>query len=216
MSDYDYAPLAEVDDDVVIIEWDIAVDRSGLEEFIGRAKAQPDKVIVAPYRLYETTIKGDPLKKPVWCHRRPDGTHVDTGERWCSYFGFGLIYFPRPTVKAFREAWTGHFSDGSFAGWYRREVAEQVEIIWEVPAAHLHYKLNDLGFDPEEHASSKTRVARVSSTSPDQDERAAVEATDKAVASLLRERASLKRSGKADRVAAVDEQLALRGHKDAL
>lgn len=210
LADYDYRPLVDVDDDVVMLEWDIAVDRTALAEFVRRAKAQPDRVIVGPYRLYETTVHNRPLKKPVWCHRRSDGSHVDTGEQWCSYFGFGLAYFPRDIVKAFAESWPGHFSDGTFSGWHRREVTEHVEIIWDAPAAHLHYKIEDLGFDTEERAAT-TKVWNPSTTSAEDDELAAA-TQPPLVAGLLRERAAYKRTGRVERIVAVDEQLIQAGY----
>jgi hypothetical protein len=211
LDDYDLSPMAEVDDDIVLLEWDIAVDRTALEMFVARASDGPDKVIVAPYRLYETTVRSHRLKKPVWCHRRSDGSHVDTGEKWCSYFGFGLIYFPREVVKAFRADWQGHFSDGSFSGWHRNNVSEHVEIVWDAPAAHLHYTVSDLGFEIEEREPPK-RIP-VSTTTAVEDETAAAQTQDSGIAALLRERAAYKRANRFDRAAAVDEQLALRGYR---
>lgn len=210
LDDYDLSPMAEIDDDIVLLEWDIAVDRTSLEVFVERAKAKPDTVIVAPYRLYETTVRSHRLKQPVWCHRRSDGSHVATGERWCSAFGFGLIYFPRSVVEAFRADWQGHFSDGSFSGWHKNKVSDRVEIIWDAPATHLHYTVSDLGFELEEREPPK-RIP-VSSSTADEDESAAKRSTSD-ISALLRERAGYKRAGRFDRAAAVDEQLALRGYQ---
>lgn len=211
LNDYDLSPMAEVDDDIVLLEWDIAVDRTALEVFVARARAQPDEVLVAPYRLFETTVRSHRLKEPVWCHRRADGTHVATGEPTCSYFGFGLIYFPREVVKAFRAAWSGHFSDGSFSGWHKNNVSDRVEIVWDAPATHLHWTASDLGFELEDREPPK-RIP-VSTSTAAEDETAAAAETDSTVAALLRERAAYKRANRFDRAAAVDEQLALRGHR---
>jgi hypothetical protein len=211
LSDYDYAPLVDVDDDVVLIEWDIAIDKAGLVAFVARAKANPDRVIVAPYRLFETTVKSEPLRKPVWCHRRADRTHVDTGEKWCALFGFGLIYFPRDLVQAYHRARPGHFSDGSFSTWHEHEVSNRVEIIWEAQASHLHYKIQDLGFDAEEHDLLPTDRREPSASSAADDDLAATRA-EGYVSALLRERASYKRAGSLARVIAVDEQLEAAGY----
>jgi hypothetical protein len=216
LRDYDYAPLAEVDDDVLLVEWDIAVDGHDLALFAAHARQTADRVLVAPYRLYVTTVRSVPLRAPVWCHRRTDGSHVDTGEPFCSYFGFGLIYLPRTVVTAFRAEWSGHFSDGSFGGWHRRRVTDQVPIDWDVRPAHLHYDPGPLvGVDDLPVIPPPPRRALMSDLPTDEPVRQAWlrdPARQAEIAALLRERAGLLAQGKADRVPAVDEQLAIRGH----
>jgi hypothetical protein len=48
---FDYRGLVDLDDDVVLIEWDIAIGAEQLALFMARAKDEPDRVRVAPYYL---------------------------------------------------------------------------------------------------------------------------------------------------------------------
>lgn len=213
IEDYDYAPLADVGDDVVLLEWDIAVDRDELAGFIDRAKQDPERVIVAPYRLYVTTERSHP-RKPVWVHRRADGSHVDFGDPSCAFFGFGLTYFPQALVTAFRAAWPGHFSDTSFSGWHHKNVGE-APILWDVHAAHLHYDVADLGLGSAPSSLPLEWVQMVSrQTDPAADDIAAERASNPVVAALLRERASLSRRCKWERIGAVNIELARHGYTE--
>lgn len=210
LEDYDLSPLYDVDDDVVLIEWDLAVGEEDLVRFVARVGNDPDRVTVAPYRLYLTTESQAPLRKPVWAHRRPDGSHVDEGDPMCAFFGFGLIYFPREIVQAFRSDWQGHFSDGSFSGWHRNNVTEEVPIAWDVRPVHLHYDVRKLAGLPP--APRPRLTERLRSDDP---ERAAW-LTDpqrlREVEALLAEREGAARRAKHENVAEIDRQLALRGH----
>jgi hypothetical protein len=155
MDRYDYRVLAGLDDDVVLIEWDVAVGREELDLFISRAMADPGRVRVAPYRLYQTTSGRQAPHFPIWAHRRYEGTPqtgytraVDTNEPTCHLFGFGLIYFPRRLIGefldwfVFPEARIHPFDDGSFSAWhYAHNPEREVPIDWDVPAVHLHYRL---------------------------------------------------------------------------
>jgi hypothetical protein len=213
---YDYSPLGDVDDDVVLLEWDVAVDQEGLQRFVAAAAEDLGRVIVAPYRLFVATQSGRPLPKPVWCHRRADGRHVHTGEPTCAMFGLGMVYLPRRLVAAFLEDWRGHFSDAAFSGWHRRHVAAEVPITWDIRPAHLHYSIGDLGLGAGpvtvDHPWAEIVTHQVSA---DADEAAATDVGDQMVAALLRERAGLVRRGRFDRINAVTEQLALHGYKEA-
>jgi hypothetical protein len=66
---FDYRRLVDYDDDVVLIEWDIAVGGEQLRTFIDRARAEPDRVRVAPYLLYRGGLKGDRPQVPFYVHR---------------------------------------------------------------------------------------------------------------------------------------------------
>ena len=148
MTGYDYRCLAYVDDDVVLIEWDMAVHREELQTFIDRAVSAPGDVLVAPYRIYESTIKSVPLNHPVWPLRRytDDGTRmrwVEEGEPFCHLFAFGLTYLPRSIVAAYLKAQPDeHFNDVSFSGWHHRNVRAETPIAWDVRPVHLHYAID--------------------------------------------------------------------------
>jgi hypothetical protein len=214
---YDYAPLAEVDDDVLLLEWDIAVDRDGLERFILAVQDDPGRVLVAPYRLYVSTLHSHPLPRPRWVHRRGDGTHVEEGEPVCGLFGFGMTYFPRGLARRFlAERPPGRvFSDADFSQWHHRQVAAEVPIIWDVRPMHLHFKVGALGFGEVSTAAVRQRVQGLARwPDPEADYQAAELVADQVIGALLRERAGVVRQGKGERVAAINEQLALRGYKE--
>ena len=91
---HDYQPLRHITDDVVLLEWDIAVGSADLRAFASYARESPDSVIVAPYILYTEP-------EPVWAHRFWSGeggntpaqgstTPVYAGAPTCNLFGLGM------------------------------------------------------------------------------------------------------------------------------
>jgi len=149
MADHDYCVLDRVDDDVVLIEWDMAVGRDELRAFIDLAAAGRSMPLVAPYVLYEST-SGAPHNRPVWAHRR--FTHGDQHARFITeddtathLFGFGLVYLPRLLVKRWLYENHGHFNDSSFSSWHYRHGDEpEVQIAWGVRPVHLHYDISKI------------------------------------------------------------------------
>lgn len=149
---YDYTPLGDVDDDVLLIEWDIAVGEQDLVAMAEAAAERPAEVVVAPYRLYAGNHTSRSLRETVWAHRLwPDYRHVQTGDPHCNIFGFGLTYLPRKLVRGYLDARTAApdgrtwgFSDGSFSGWHYRCVKPDVPIVWDVQPVHLNYRLPSL------------------------------------------------------------------------
>lgn len=144
---YDYRCLLDLDDDVVLIEWDIAVGGEQLARFMDRAKAEPDQVRVAPYLLY----RGDDPRNPFYVHRVREPGH----KRWvrgpqdthCQMFGFGLIYLPRPLIEGFVATLKpgDFFSDTTFSRWHMRFAKKpNVPIDWDCHASHLHYSLPEV------------------------------------------------------------------------
>jgi hypothetical protein len=142
---YDYRGLVDLDDDVVLIEWDIAIGAEHLTAFMARAKAEPDRVRVAPYLLYRAGRSPGRPPSPFYVHRvrtpkvrhwaQPDDTH-------CQMFGFGLIYLPKVLIERFVAQMepTSHFGDSEFSKWHMRNVTPMdVPIDWDLPAVHLHY-----------------------------------------------------------------------------
>lgn len=164
MDGYDYRCLADVDDDIVLIEWDIAVGGEELATFMSRAAAQPDRVRVAPYLLYPAST---PCKEPFYIHRirEPGRNRHVTGpaDEYCHVFGFGLIYFPRSLVLDFLHTLEPKqkFNDGLFSYWHRRAVSDpRVPIDWQCEAVHLHYDL------PEVPDVARQRQSEVSTPAP--------------------------------------------------
>lgn len=136
-----YRKLADLNDDVVLIEWDIAVGGEQLARFMARAAAEPDRVRVAPYLLYRGRSQAT-----FYCHRirakgirtwvlGPEDTH-------CHMFGFGLVYLPRDLIQRFvgqmRDG--DKFGDSQFSRWHLRNAPHRdVPIDWDCHAVHLHF-----------------------------------------------------------------------------
>jgi hypothetical protein len=146
MSGYDYRPaLDPIDDDVLLIEWDLAIGKEDLIEFARRCKADPDRVLVAPYRLYHASSNRE-RPKPVWVHRRYERQgeslrHVTPEDDTCHLWGLGLTYLPRDIIRAFLDAGDWTLSDGALSGWHYRHVREDVPITWDIRPVHLHYQI---------------------------------------------------------------------------
>jgi hypothetical protein len=145
---HDYARLGDVDEDLILIEWDVAVGQEDLLTFAARAAESPNRVLVAPYRIY-ADVYG--LPADVWAHRAWDGNGlgmvipygakpVETNAPTCNLFGLGLVYLPRDLVRRFLPGHPpGHFGDTEFSMWHYERVAKDVPIAWDVRPVHLHY-----------------------------------------------------------------------------
>jgi len=158
---YDYRPLADLNDDVLLIEWDIAVGREEILHFAEHAEREPDRVLTAPYKLYRDSNYRDHWPDPdnpwVWMLNhwvgegsRPNGAQGETipgtqtlmpqvGDPTCNGFGFGLVYLPRDLIRAFVATGPEHFGDVSFSVWHHNNVRPDVPICWHVRPVHLHF-----------------------------------------------------------------------------
>ena len=140
-----YRRLVDYDEDIILIEWDIAVGAEQLATFIGRAAAEPDRVRVAPYLLYRRDRQIS-HGQPFYVHRIRDGAvrrWAQPDDTHCQYFGFGLIYLPKDLIRRFVAQMQPRtkFGDSEFSRWHMRNVATHVPIDWECRAVHLHYAL---------------------------------------------------------------------------
>ncbi len=68
LDNYDYSPLESVDEDVCLLEWDMAADVIQRETFEYYAEQYPYYVLVAPYRLWHLPSIPEPYQA-VWAHR---------------------------------------------------------------------------------------------------------------------------------------------------
>ncbi|HEY3484315.1 MAG TPA: hypothetical protein VGK49_02975 [Ilumatobacteraceae bacterium] len=148
---FDYRGLAGFDDDLVLIEWDIAVGGEQLIRFMDRAAAEPDRVRVAPYYLYRRHGEGRSGRFPFYCHRvREAGTRTwvrGPQDPYCHMFGFGLVYLPIDLVRRFVAQMPEgtQFTDTTFSRWHMRNAKHRnVPIDWDCHAVHLHYELPDV------------------------------------------------------------------------
>lgn len=140
--------LTELNDDVILLEWDMAIAHHDLHNFIAHARQAPHLVHVAPYVLYETSL--DELHAPVWAHRHMLNEMplhlkwVDYGDSVCDLFSTGMIYIPRDIANRLSESddlvtWHHNINDSKFAFWYYYTIGEKVPIHWDVRPIHLHY-----------------------------------------------------------------------------
>jgi len=140
MGGYDYRPLFEsVDDDVLIVEWDIAVGAEHFADFRDLIASDPDVVHAAPYRIY--MVKRD--LGPHWVMRRHDGDDfrwVEDGDEACHLFGFGMTYVPHEVWRAYKaDQPRGWVNDNNFSRWHHESVRAEVPIPWHIQPVHLHY-----------------------------------------------------------------------------
>jgi len=163
ISNYDYGrALALLDDDVVILEWDVAVEDQALTEFCARAEKARNRVRVAPYLLYPVSSN---RTHPVWAHRlmipggaqpvlahkhstelsRDEFVELASGLRWvsgpeeaaCTHFGLGMAYLPRSLVAGFLTDNT-RLTDQTFSHWHWDTLHRLVPIDWDIRPVHLH------------------------------------------------------------------------------
>lgn len=161
MDGFDYRGLADYNDDVVLLEWDIAVDGDDLDHFIEHAQREPKRPLASPYKLHRASAYGDllpgdvpwvwpllhwvgPGSRPGPVPGDPDvpGTHSEMaqmGDPTCNGFSFGLVYLPRKLIRRHEAAWDGRISDTSFSVWHYNHVRPDAPICWHVRPVHLHY-----------------------------------------------------------------------------
>jgi len=155
VTNYDYSPLVDVGDDVLLLEWDVAVDMPALDTFAEHAMADPGRVLAAPYRLYPGCSLRDPkMTRPVWSawrYRRTqqDGGMVEVapGDPAAHIVGFGMTYLPADLLRKYHDirdpSWG--FSDISFCGWHYREISHDIALDWDARPVHLHYPTPTIG-----------------------------------------------------------------------
>ena len=143
MDDYSYRGLGDLNDDVLLIEWDMAVGKEDLDRFLGHIGDDPSRVVVAPYRVYQHTETPAVLPQPVWVLRRYRDDEqsmyfVDEGEPTCHMWGLGLTYLPRHVIRGFLDAWPGHMNDAALSGWHYKNVERETRIAWGCVSSTLN------------------------------------------------------------------------------
>src|ERR1700733_3447866 len=130
---FDYTELKNYGDDLVILEWDIAVSSLDLARFAGRAFGgqwpavapffNRDTGKVMHWRQEETGLR------PIW-RNEPD----------CDLFGFGLVYLPWWVIRDYPLGYGGSsiLSDGSLPGWLREHAAwKPIPVDWNTTVVHI-------------------------------------------------------------------------------
>lgn len=140
MDGYNYVPVFEqLDDDTVIVEWDLALSPDDMAKFTWHCMTQPNRAHVAPYRLYPRSTA---LPDPVWAHRQAipaGGGWVSDGDPVCQLFGFGLVYLPLGLVRSYLATRPDVTGDSEFSRWHHEHGHGPVPIHWDVRPVHLHY-----------------------------------------------------------------------------
>ena len=147
VDDYDYRGLADLGDDVIVMDWDVAISLEDLHLFAEHAAAHPGDVLAGANRLYKD---GGP--EWVWAASRYNTPEkqsmrwLEEGEPTCHLFGFGLAYLPQLLIKQFIAEHPGHLmSDVDFAGWHYNRVRQEVPVDWSVHPVHLHFEIPEGG-----------------------------------------------------------------------
>jgi hypothetical protein len=137
---FDYRRVFEsLDDDVILIEWDIAIGPSARARFEQHALRHPLRIQVAPYKLYPVSTNAPDA---IWAHRELLDKPVERFAPWCNYFGFGAIYLPLPTVKQYLSETSEDVMclDQTFSIWHQLTYPGiHVPIHWDVRVIHLHF-----------------------------------------------------------------------------
>jgi hypothetical protein len=143
VDDYDYRTLADLHDDVIVMDWDTAADLRELRGFAGRCRgcAVPRVVPCLMYQDGDNDLPGPVWNAKVYERSGQSMRYVAEGEPVCDLFGFGLTYLPQALIRGFMAAWPGRrMDDMSFSGWwYRHSGGRQTVLDWGVRPVHLHY-----------------------------------------------------------------------------
>lgn len=173
IQNYDMHFLTEIEDDIILLEWDIAVAYHDLNNFVAHCRDAPNLVHVAPYILYPISL--EELRGPVWAHRHMVNemplqlAWVDYGDPVCDLFSTGMIYIPKDIAHRLGESddlihWHFNLTDAKFAFWHYYKIQKKVPIHWDVRPVHLHY--DQEAFYKEEmdihHYHSETETIKVS------------------------------------------------------
>lgn len=123
---------------ILLLEWDIYVAPQMLARMRHLIATAPDKVHIAPYKLYPVSTQ---LQRPVWAHRNIDGEWNLHREQICNLFGFGCVYIPQWVIEEFHLVYdplSMPFKDDPFSRWHYDNILHDVPVHWEVEVVHCH------------------------------------------------------------------------------
>lgn len=151
----DYSALLQLNDDVLHLDWDVAVGQDELQAFAAKCIAEPEVVRVAPTMSYPTRQRawhpapGTPKHYMVWSEESwaSDRVGLRPGTPYCNYFAFGFVYLPRWTLEGFMESipdFGSTLNDVSFSAWYQYVTGgRDVPVEWDTNVIHLNYSMKD-------------------------------------------------------------------------
>lgn len=162
---YDMSPVADLNDDVILLEWDMAVAYHDLVNFIIHARSAPHLVHVAPYVLYPVSTD---LVTPVWAHREMvreiplQLNWIDYGEPVCDIFSTGMVYLPGDVLKEASNtetiSWQPNLTDSKLAFWYYYNIGKKIPVHWDVRPIHLHYSVERIYDEPDVEHLVRERI----------------------------------------------------------
>jgi hypothetical protein len=134
----DFSGLRAVTDDVILVEWDVAVDRANLARFAKLAEGRDWPVVAPHYKL------GDDGELH-WVHFRRRGSEwrpVFPGEWGCDQFALGLVFLPGGLLAGCPrgDEWSPAAMNEGVIGRYLRGRPDwrPVPIAWDITTVHLH------------------------------------------------------------------------------
>ena len=148
----DYRPLYQVGQDMIHLDWDMAIGRDELRDFADRCRENPHKLRTMACRTYPTRryqLGLDETKQTEWhaWHSLNPKVEVEPGDPYCKWFSFAAIYLPwsiwKPFVESFgdkRDIWC---SARSLASWYHINVEDKIALDWETNIVHVNYSIKD-------------------------------------------------------------------------
>lgn len=151
----DYSALLQLNDDVLHLDWDVAVGLDELQAFADKCRSEPHLVRVAPTMSYPTRQRrwhpapGTPKHYLVWDKESWESNRegLRPGTPYCNYFAFGMVYLPRWTLERFMESvpkFGPTLNDVSFSVWYQVFTHGQpVPVEWDTHAVHLNFSMKD-------------------------------------------------------------------------
>ena len=151
----DYSSLLQLNDDVLQLDWDVAVGLDELQAFARRCLDESERVRVGPTMSYPTRQRrwhaapGTPKQYMVWSAESwaTDRVGLKPPTPTCNYFAFGMVYLPRWTLEAFMESipeFGPTLNDVSFSAWYQDITGGiEVPIEWDAHPVHLNFSMKD-------------------------------------------------------------------------
>ena len=130
---FDYTGLKRYGEDIVLLEWDIAVSTLDLARFAASVQGR-DWPAVAPF------LSRDGAHYLHWRVEGQDQRPITQGEPDCDLFGFGMVYLPWHVIRDYPDGYGGSsvLSDGSLPRWLQEAHGPRpVPVDWSVTVVHL-------------------------------------------------------------------------------
>jgi hypothetical protein len=128
---FDISGLKQYHDDIVLLEWDIAVSRLDLARFTANAKG--DWPVVAPFLDRRSERYMHWRKEPVGYRA------IRKDEPTCDLFGFGMVYFPEWVIRDYPMGYgnSNTMTDGNLPRWLQEQEQRPVPVDWTITVVHL-------------------------------------------------------------------------------